>query len=190
MKKIITLLLTIFALSSFASADKPTATIETGALQGATEYNMNVFKNIPYAAPPVGDLRWRPPQPAASWNGIRDASKFGDSCPQPNLKNESKGLGLPGNEDCLKLNVYTPPKPGKDLPVMVWIHGGALQMDGARDPLYTPINLVKNGVIVVTFDYRLGSLGFFANKELIAEAKAKGEPVGNYGTMDQIAVLK
>ena len=73
---------------------------------------------------------------------------------------------------------------------MVWIHGGALQMDGARDPLYTPINLVKNGVIVVTFDYRLGSLGFFASKELIAEAKAKGEPVGNYGTMDQIAVLK
>ena len=190
MKKILTLLLTAFALNSLASVDRPMATIETGTLQGATEYNMNVFKNIPYAAPPLGDLRWRPPQPAASWKGTRDASKFGDSCPQPNLKNENKGLGLPGNEDCLKLNVFTPPKPGKDLPVMVWIHGGALQMDGSRDPLYTPINLVKNGVIVVTFDYRLGSLGFFASKELIAEAKAKGEPVGNYGTMDQIAVLK
>ena len=190
MKKLILVLFGAMVFNSFASAERPTATVETGSLQGTTEYNMNVFKNIPYAAPPVGDLRWRPPQPAAPWSGTRDASKFGDSCPQPNLKNENKGLGLPGNEDCLKLNVFTPQKPGKDLPVMVWIHGGALQMDGARDPLYTPINLVKNGVIVVTFDYRLGSLGFFASKELIAEAKAKGEPVGNYGTMDQIAVLK
>lgn len=190
MKRIVALLLGVIAINSFANSDRPIVQVETGALQGAVEYNMNVFKNIPYAAPPVGDLRWRPPQPAASWAGTRDASKFGDSCPQPNLKNENTGLGLPGNEDCLKLNVYAPQKPGKDLPVMVWIHGGALQMDGARDPIYTPISLVKNGVIVVSFDYRLGSLGFFANKELIAEAKAKGEPVGNYGTMDQIAVLK
>jgi para-nitrobenzyl esterase len=190
MKKILSLLLATFSLNGFANLEMPTAKIETGSLQGATEYNMNVFKGIPYAAPPVGDLRWRPPQPVVSWNGTRDASKFGDSCPQLNLKNENKGLGLPGNEDCLKLNVFTPQNPGKDLPVMVWIHGGALQLDGAKDPLYTPINLVKNGVIVVTFDYRLGSLGFFASKELVAEAKSKGEPVGNYGTMDQIAVLK
>ncbi len=76
------------------------------------------------------------------------------------VKNLSTGLGLPGNEDCLNLNVFTPQKPGKDLPVMVWIHGGALQTDSAKDPLYVPINLVKNGVIVVTLDYRLGSLGF------------------------------
>jgi para-nitrobenzyl esterase len=164
--------------------------VETGSLQGTTEYNMNVFKGIPFAAPPVGDLRWRPPQPAASWTGTRDASQFGDSCPQPYVKTLSDGLQLPGSEDCLKLNVFTPQKPGKDLPVMVWIHGGGLLVDGAKDAQFTPINLVKNGVIVVTFDYRLGALGFFATKELIAEAKAKGEPVGNYGTMDQIAVLK
>lgn len=190
MKRILAVLLSTFALNSFANPDKPMAKIETGSLQGATEFNMNVFKNIPYAASPVGDLRWRPPQPAASWSGTRDASKFGDSCPQMYEKNLSTGLDLPGNEDCLKLNVFTPQKPGKDLPVMVWIHGGALQTDGAKDPLYAPINLVKNDVIVVTFDYRLGSLGFFASKELIEEAKTKGEPVGNYGTMDQIAVLK
>ena len=192
MKKILVLtyLFGAMVFNSFASAERPTATVETGSLQGTTEYNMNVFKNIPYAAPPVGDLRWRPPQPAASWNGTRDASQFGDSCPQPYVKNLSTGLALPGNEDCLKLNVFTPQNPGKDLPVMVWIHGGGLLVDGARDAQFTPINLVKNGVIVITFDYRLGSLGFFASKELIAEAKAKGEPVGNYGTMDQIAVLK
>ena len=189
MKKAVVFALGLIALSAIAS-ERPVVKVETGSLQGATEYNMNVFKNIPYAAPPVGDLRWRPPQPAAPWTGTRDASQFGDSCPQPYVKNLSTGLGLPGNEDCLKLNVFTPQKPGKDLPVMVWIHGGGLLVDGARDAQFTPINLIKNGVIVVTFDYRLGALGFFASKELIAEAKAKGEPVGNYGTMDQIAVLK
>ena len=190
MKIILTFLLATFTLSSFANPERPMAKVETGSLQGATEYNMNVFKNIPYAAPPVGDLRWRPPQPAASWSGTRDASKFGDSCPQMYEKNLSTGLDLPGNEDCLKLNVFAPQRTAKNLPVMVWIHGGALQTDGAKDPLYVPINLVKNDVIVVTFDYRLGSLGFFASKELVEEAKVKGEPVGNYGTMDQIAVLK
>ena len=189
MKKAVVFALSLIALSAIAS-ERPVVKVETGTLQGASEYNMNVFKNIPYAAPPVGDLRWRPPQPAAPWTGTRDASQFGDSCPQPYVKNLSTGLGLPGNEDCLKLNVFTPQKPGKDLPVMVWIHGGGLLVDGARDAQFTPINLIKNGVIVVTFDYRLGALGFFASKELIAEAKAKGEPVGNYGTMDQIAVLK
>ena len=190
MKIVLSFLFSSLACIAFANTERPKVQVETGALQGATEFNMNVFKGIPYAAPPVGDLRWRPPQPAMSWTGTRDASKFGDSCPQMYVKNLSTGLGLPGNEDCLKLNVFAPQKPGKELPVMVWIHGGALQTDGAKDPLYAPINLVKNGVIVVTFDYRLGSLGFFASKELIEEAKAKGEPVGNYGTMDQIAVLK
>jgi len=189
MKKVIALTLSFVALNAF-SADRPTAKVETGTLQGTIEYNMSVFKGIPYAAPPVGDLRWRPPQPASSWVGTRDASQFGESCPQPYVKNLSTGLDLPGNEDCLKLNVFTPENPGKNLPVMVWIHGGGLLVDGTRDAQFTPLNLVKNGVIVVTFDYRLGALGFFASKELVAEAKAKSEPVGNYGTMDQIAVLK
>ena len=91
MKKIILFLLYIVPVACFASAGNPEVKVETGLLHGATEYNMNVFKGIPYAAPPVGDLRWRPPQPAASWGGTRDASKFGNSCPQPNLKNENKG---------------------------------------------------------------------------------------------------
>ena len=189
MRRVFVTLLSVITFNIFA-AERPIVKVETGSLQGTVEYNMQAFKNIPYAAPPVGDLRWRPPQPALAWSGIRDASKFGSSCPQQYIKNLSDGLGLPGDEDCLKLNVYVPAKAGKNLPVMVWIHGGGLIVDGARDPQFTPINLVKNGVIVVTFDYRLGSLGFFASKELIDEAKAKGEPVGNYGTMDQIAALK
>lgn len=189
MKRVIATIFSLIALEVFA-VERPVIAIDMGRLQGAIEYNMQVFKNIPYAAPPVGDLRWRPPQPAASWSGLRDASKFGGACPQQYIKNLSDGLGLPGDEDCLKLNVYTPSKPGKNLPVMVWFHGGGLIVDGARDPQFTPINLIKNDVIVVTVDYRLGSLGFFATKELIEEAKAKSEPVGNYGTMDQIASLK
>ena len=189
MKNLLVLLLSAIAFGVCA-AERPIVQIETGRLEGAVEYNMQAFKNIPYAAPPVGDLRWRPPQPAIPWAGTRDASKFGLSCPQQYLKNLSNGLQLPGSEDCLKLNVFTPTKPGKNLPVMVWIHGGGLVVDGSSDPQFTPINLVKNGVIVVTIDYRLGTFGFFAPKVLIEEAKAKGEPVGNYGTMDQIASLK
>lgn len=192
MKKmfVLCLLLGYFSLYAYAQGERPVIQIESGRLQGVAEHNMFAFKNIPYAAPPVGDLRWRPPQPALPWTGTRDASLFGDSCPQPFVKNLSAGLSLPGNEDCLKLNVFTPSKPGKNLPVMVWIHGGGMLVDGSRDAQFTPINLTKNGVIVITFDYRLGTFGFFASNELIAEAKAKGEPVGNYGTMDQIAVLK
>ncbi len=191
MKKTIAFIVWLSALSVNTYAEvHPVAQVENGLLQGVTENAMHVFKGIPYAAPPVGDLRWRPPQPALAWNGTRDARLFGESCPQPFIKHLSAGLGLPGNEDCLKLNVYAPQKSGKDLPVMVWFHGGGLFVDGARDPQFTPNNLVKNGVVVITMDYRLGSLGFFAPKELIEEAKAKGEPVGNYGTMDQIAALK
>ena len=189
MKKIIALVLSGIAIA-ISAAERPIVQIENGRLQGAIEYQMQAFKNIPYAAPPVGELRWRPPQPAISWSGVRDASKFGPSCPQMVIKNLSAGLILPGSEDCLKLNVYLPQNISKNMPVMVWFHGGGLLVDGASDPQFTPINLVKNGVIVVTVDYRLGSLGFFAPKELIAEAKAKGEPVGNYGIMDQIASLR
>jgi para-nitrobenzyl esterase len=99
---------------------------------------------------------------------MRDASQFGDSCPQPYVKNLSSGLTLPGNEDCLKLNVFPPIKPSKNLPVMVWIHGGGLLVDGSKDAQFIPIGLVKNDVIVVTFDYRLGKLVSFVSKELIA----------------------
>lgn len=189
MKKIVALAL-IGMTFAISAAERPIVQIENGRIQGVIEYQMQAFKNVPYAAPPVGEFRWRPPQPAISWNGVRDAGKFGSSCPQMFVKNLSAGLILPGSEDCLKLNVYLPEKANKNLPVMVWFHGGGLLVDGSSDPQFTPINLVKNGVIVVTVDYRLGSLGFFAPKELIEEAKAKGEPVGNYGTMDQIASLK
>lgn len=168
---------------------RPIVAIGNGKLQGVKEYGMVSFKNIPYAAPPVGNLRWKPPAPALNWTDVRDASRFGQACVQPAIKGMNEEL-VPGSEDCLKLNVYTPNPLSKGLPVMVWIHGGGLFVGSATEPYYKPIALVKEGVVVVTLDYRLGKLGFFSPKELVEEAQRNNEPFGNYGTMDQIAALK
>jgi para-nitrobenzyl esterase len=167
---------------------RPIVAIKNGKLQGVKEHGMLAFKNIPYAASPVGKLRWRPPQPAQNWEGVRDASRFGQACLQPLVEGLNPEL-IPGSEDCLKLNVYAP-RSGKHLPVMMWIHGGALLTGSATEPYYEPIALVGQGVIVVTIDYRLGKLGFFAPKALAEEGAKNDEPVGNYGIMDQIAALK
>lgn len=194
MKKSITsaaILAAAVALSANASVydeNRPIVAIKNGKLQGVEEQGMLAFRNIPYAAPPVGELRWRPPQPAKGWEGVRDASRFGAACIQPEVKGLSSEL-MPGTEDCLQLNVYAP-KDAKDAPVMLWIHGGALIAGSAVEPYYAPINLVKAGVVVVTINYRLGKMGFFAPKELAEEARKNNEPVGNYGVMDQIQALK
>jgi para-nitrobenzyl esterase len=184
----------VLALAPLASANdvyyEPRPVLETkqGKLQGVERNGMVMFKNIPYAAPPVGELRWRPPQPAQGWTGVRDASRFGEACMQPLITGLTSEL-VPGSEDCLKLNVFAP-KDAKNLPVMVWIHGGGLLTGSATEPYYEPVGLVAEGVVVVSFDYRLGRLGFFAPKELVDEATKNGEPFGNYGIMDQIQALK
>ncbi len=176
------------ARGSVYDEERPVLETKAGKLQGVVEHGMVVFKNVPYAAPPVGDLRWRPPQPPKPWVGIRDASRFGEACIQPLVKGFNSEL-VPGSEDCLQLNVYAP-RDAKDAPVMVWIHGGALLAGSAVEPYYQPIALTKAGAVVVTVNYRLGKLGFFAPRELSEEAAANHEPVGNYGVMDQIAALR
>jgi para-nitrobenzyl esterase len=176
------------AAASVYDENRPVVEIRDGKLQGVEEYGMLAFKNIPYAAPPVGELRWRPPQSVSHWQGVRDASRFGQACLQPFVKGLNSEL-VPGSEDCLKLNVFAP-NSAQNLPVMVWFHGGALISGSAAEPYYEPINLTRDGVVVVTVDYRLGKLGFFAPKELAEEARKNSEPVGNYGTMDQIEALK
>ncbi len=176
------------AKPSVYDEERPILETKAGKLQGVVEHGMVAFKNIPYAAPPVGDLRWRPPQPPKAWVGVRDASRFGPACTQPLVKGFNAEL-VPGSEDCLQLNVYAPPN-ARNAPVMVWIHGGALLTGSAVEPYYQPFALTKSGAVVVTINYRLGKLGFFAPKELAEEAAANHEPAGNYGVMDQIAALR
>jgi para-nitrobenzyl esterase len=162
----------------------PVVTTDDGAVRGMTVPGGYAFRGLPYAAPPTGNLRWRPPAPPARWHGVRDATQFGPSCPQP----PSASVPGPFSEDCLYLNVNTPALPGGDdggLPVLVWIHGGGLTQDAGRD--YDPAKLAADGVVVVTINYRLGALGFLAHPAL---ASRPGGPAGNYGLMDQQAALR
>ncbi len=161
----------------------PVVATADGAVRGKTAGGGNEFLGIPYAAPPVGPLRWRPPQPAASWTGLRDATSFAPHCPQP-----ASPFGIASmSEDCLYLNVFTPagPRRGGGRPVLVWIHGGALVTGESND--YDPAKLVSHGTVVVTINYRLGALGFLAHPAL---AGRPGGPSGNYGLMDQQAALR
>ncbi len=153
-----------------------------GAVQGATAGGTDEYLGIPYAAPPVGALRWQPPQPAASWRGVRQATSFAPHCAQP-----ASPFGVAStSEDCLYLNVFAPPGAhARNLPVMVWIHGGALVVGESNDD--NPAALVRRGVIVVTINYRLGLFGFLADAAL---ARRPGGPSGNYGLMDQQAALR
>jgi para-nitrobenzyl esterase len=153
-----------------------------GTIHGKAAGTMDEFLGIPYAAPPVGPLRWRPPQPRARWTGIREATAFAPYCPQP-----PSGFGVAStSENCLYLNVFIPAgAPGRHLPVLVWIHGGAFLAGESDD--YNPAALVRHGVIVVTINYRLGALGFLAHPAL---ASRPGGPSGDYGLMDQQAALR
>ncbi|MGD0864088.1 MAG: carboxylesterase/lipase family protein [Rhizomicrobium sp.] len=175
----------LICLTSLPAWAQPQARIAQGALSGASEGTTSVFKDIPFAAPPVGPLRWRAPQAAPGWQGVRDASAFGPVCPQSNVPGR---LQLPQSEDCLTLNIWTPSaEPGAKLPVMVWIYGGSFVFGGSASPIYDSVELAERGVVVVTLNYRLGWLGFFDHPTL--SAANPGEPTGNFGLLDQIAAL-
>ncbi|MFT3976107.1 MAG: carboxylesterase family protein [Sphingomonas bacterium] len=164
---------------------------QAGILRGtvAADGRIAAYKGIPYARPPVGPLRWRPPAPASAWRGIRDASAFGHACIQP--PSSPAGLYYGGmattSEDCLTLNVWAPVGARK-LPVMVWVHGGALTGGSSSEPLYDGAGLARRGIIVVSINYRLGVLGYLAHPALSAESPEHVS--GNYGTLDQIAALR
>ncbi len=161
---------------------------ESGTISGISADGLSVYKGIPFAAPPIGDLRWRAPTPAASWTGTRKAEAFAPACMQV-------GVSMPGeippavSEDCLYLNIWTPSNsPQEHLPVIVWIYGGGYINGSAAMPLYWGDRLAHKGVIVVTTAYRLGPLGFLALPELTRESPHHSS--GNYGLMDQIAALE
>jgi para-nitrobenzyl esterase len=185
----------VLVAASAATAAAHVVPTDNGPMRGTDTPTLSKYLGIPYATPPVGELRWKPPQPVERWQGPRDATQFGGHCPQ----GTSPFGQAATTEDCLYLNVFTPngkveqekngkvkAKKAKRLPVMVWLHGGALVVGESDD--YDPSRLVEQGVIVVTLNYRLGFLGFLAHPALTTESGDHAS--GNYGLMDQQAALQ
>src|SRR6185436_13496883 len=164
--------------------------VAQGLLAGAGRQasGVRIFRGIPYAAPPVGPLRWREPRPATAWTGVRPATAFGPQCMQARVFDDmvfrASGMG----EDCLYLNVWTSARSARArLPVLVYIYGGGFRAGDGSEPRYDGEALAAQGLVVVTLNYRLGVFGFFAHPELTAESEHHAS--GNYGLMDQAAAL-
>jgi para-nitrobenzyl esterase len=177
----------VLTSSAITLAQLPKAATESGAVSGVREGGLSVFKGVPFAAPPLDNLRWQPPTPVKPWSNTREANAFAPACMQ-------KGVSMPGetpptvSEDCLYLNIWTPSTTNHaHLPVIVWIYGGGYINGSASMPLYWGDQLAHKGIIVVTIAYRLGPLGFLAHPELTRESPHHSS--GNYGLMDQVAAL-
>lgn len=177
-------------LSIKAFSDNGTVRVDGGVISGTVADGVRSFKGIPFAAPPVGDLRWKPPQPVAAWQGVRKCEVFGPVCPQSPYPASSMYYSppQPQSEDCLYLNIWSAAKAGDKRPVMVWIHGGALTRGSGSTRTYDGTAFAKKGVVLVTLNYRLGPFGYLAHADLTSESPQHSS--GNYGVLDQIAALK
>jgi para-nitrobenzyl esterase len=185
------LFLLIGGLFAGAASAADEVTVENGKLQGTTneDHSVRMFKGIPFAAPPVGDLRWKAPRPAANWNGVRQADKFGSACLQTDVFGDIYFRDNQPSEDCLTLNIWIPAKPASaKIPVIVWFYGGGFVAGSSSEPRYDGENLAKKGVIIVNPNYRLGVFGFFSHPELSKESGHGAS--GNYGLLDQVAALQ
>jgi para-nitrobenzyl esterase len=179
------------ALLSGGAVAHAQTTVKTagGSVQGATLANgtIRVFKGVPFAAPPVGQLRWQAPRPVVPWTGARDATAFGPACVQGKVFSDINFSDV--REDCLTLNIWTPAQAAADrLPVMVWVHGGGFTAGGGAEPRHDGEAFARKGVVLVTINYRLGIFGFYAHPELTKESGRNAS--GNYGLLDQVAALK
>jgi para-nitrobenzyl esterase len=186
-RAVLTLVLVPFGICVAAEQVRTASGIVEGAV--SADAKVRTFKGIPFAAPPVGSLRWRPPQSEPSWNGVRKATEFGARCMQGRIYEDMVFRDPGPSEDCLYLNVWTPATSAEArLPVMVWIYGGGFQAGSASEPRQDGENLAKKGVVIVSLNYRLGIFGFFSHPELTKESPHHAS--GNYGLLDQVAALE
>jgi para-nitrobenzyl esterase len=175
--------------AAFHDEHGPIVNAPAGAVEGRMEGKLRVFKGIPYASPPVGMARWKPPSPMPHWAGVRQATEFGPACFQPKSKLSSiyTANPMPMSEDCLTLNIWTLPE-ARNAPVFFWIHGGALTSGSSREPVYDGARIAGRGILVVSINYRLGVFGYLAHPELSSESPFGVS--GNYGLLDQIRALE
>ena len=171
------------------STDPTQVAVTGGVVQGVKTNNVIAFKGIPFAAPPVGDLRWRAPQAVQPWEGVLDANDYGNDCMQLPFPSDAAPLGKTPAEDCLYVNVWKPADANENTPVLVWFYGGGYVNGGASPAVYNGEHFAESGVIFVSFNYRLGRFGFFAHPALTEEAKANNEPTANFAVMDQVTAL-
>lgn len=179
------------AAAQGAIAGPPRVHTDSGIVQGVAGKTVKSWKGIPFAQPPIGPNRWRPPRPLAKWQGVRDASNYGHDCMQLPFPSDAAPLGTEPSEDCLVLNVWAPKQArrGSKLAVIAWIYGGGFVNGGSSPPTYSGEKMARKGVIFVSFNYRLGRFGTFLHPQLIAEGANYGAN-GNFGFMDQLAALK
>ena len=181
--------LAVVAMMASLRAAPDVVTVEGGRVAGTSDRGVRVYKGIPYAASPIGALRWKPPQPVAAWPDVRDGSTFGAECPQTQYPDTSIYVRplQRQSEDCLFLNVWTAAPSGERWPVLVWIHGGALTRGSGISDVRDGVPLARKGIVLVSLNYRLGPLGYLAHPALSAESPRHAS--GNYGVLDQIAAL-
>jgi para-nitrobenzyl esterase len=164
-------------------------TTENGIVQGTEQSGLRSFKGIPYAAPPVGDLRWKEPQPATSWTGVRPATQFASRCMQGNIYSDMVFRASGTGENCLYLNVWTPATSADaHLPVLVYFYGGGFVSGDGSEPRYDGANIARKGIVALTVNYRLGVFGFLSHPDLTKESPHHAS--GNYGLLDQSAALR
>ena len=181
-------ILLLFMGTKIIAQNAPQVKIANGELEGIDASGINIFKGIPFAAPPVGDLRWREPHPVKSWSGVRKADKFGPQAMQLPIFGDMNFRSDGVSEDCLYLNVWSPSKTNNEkLPVLVYFYGGGFLAGDGSEPRYDGESMARKGIVSVTVNYRLGVLGFLSHPELTKESPHHAS--GNYGLLDQAAAL-
>jgi len=189
MNKMLLMMAACFCTIGMMAQGNPQVKTTDGTLEGMERSGVKVFLGVPFAAPPVGDLRWKAPQPVVAWEGVRSAKDFGPNPMQENIFGDMNFGTKENSEDCLYLNIWTPAQTMKEkLPVLIYFNGGGLMAGSGSEPRYAGESMARKGIIAITANYREGIFGFFSHPQLSKETAYKGS--GNYGFMDQVAAIQ